>query len=180
MMKNSLNQSIAKKQAGRKNVFNSTIKLNFMQKIKYVSFLLVFCGLIVSAQASKKFKKNDGDKEKVALAIDELSRAMVNRDRTALQDLMMEELTYGHSSGKIENKQEFIDAVVNGDFDFISINTEEQTIFFSGDDTAVARHMFHTKAVSAGKPVDIRIGNMIVLRKQKGQWKFLARQAYKL
>ena len=133
-----------------------------MPKIKCLTILLVFCGVVVSAQTSKKAKKYDGDIERVALAINDLSQAMVNRDRTALQNLMMEELTYGHSSGKIENKQEFIDEVVNGDFDFIS------------------RHFFHTKALSAGKPVDIRIGNMMVLRKQKGQWKILARQAYKL
>lgn len=151
-----------------------------MPKIKCLTILLVFCGVVVSAQTSKKAKKYDGDIERVALAINDLSQAMVNRDRTALQNLMMEELTYGHSSGKIENKQEFIDEVVNGDFDFISIDTEEQTIFLSGDDTAVVRHFFHTKALSAGKPVDIRIGNMMVLRKQKGQWKILARQAYKL
>ena len=151
-----------------------------MKKIIYLSILLVFSGLIVSAQTSKNSKKDNGDIEKVALAINNLSQAMVNRDSTALHNLMMEKLSYGHSSGKIENKQEFIDEVVNGDFDFISIDTEEQTIFISGDDTAIVRHFFHTKAISADKPVDIRIGNMMVLRKQKGQWKILARQAYKL
>ena len=151
-----------------------------MKKIIYLSILLVFSGLLVSAQTSKNSIKDNGDIEKVALAINNLSQAMVNRDSAALHNLMMEKLTYGHSSGKIENKQEFIDEVVNGDFDFISIDTEEQTIFLSGDDTAIVRHFFHTKAISADKPVDIRIGNMMVLRKQKGQWKILARQAYKL
>jgi len=151
-----------------------------MKKIKYLSILLIFCGPIVSAQTSKKPVENENQIEKVAMTIDDLSQAMVNRDKNALQNLMMEELTYGHSSGKIENKQEFIEVVVNGDFDFISIDTEEQTIFISGDETAVVRHFFHTKAISNGEPVDVRIGNMIVLRKKKDQWKILARQAYKL
>jgi hypothetical protein len=105
---------------------------------------------------------------------------MVNRDETALKNLTTEALTYGHSSGNIENKQAFVDAVVHGDFNFISTDTENQTVYFSGDDTAVVRHIFLIEAINKGNPVSIRLGNMMVFKKQKNQWRLLARQAYKL
>jgi ketosteroid isomerase-like protein len=140
---------------------------------------VVLCSLTALPQSSKKSRENKGDSKNVALVIEELSRAMVDRDKAVLENLVMDEMTYGHSSGKIENKTEFIEEVVNGAFDFISINPSEQTIYLSGD-TAVVRHIFNAKAVNDGTQADIRIGNILVLKRNKGRWKVLARQAYKL
>ena len=119
------------------------------------------------------------DKERIAKTVASLYQAMVDRDEATLTDLTAESLTYGHSSGTIENKQDYIEAVVRGDFDFITIVPADQTISISGN-TATVRHIFITDALNAGKPVEIRIGCLMVFQKQKGQWKLLARQAYKL
>ncbi|MRI00491.1 DUF4440 domain-containing protein [Kriegella sp. EG-1] len=145
-------------------------------KIIYKLFLLfVFCSALVSAQES-----NNKEIKEIEKTINSLSIAMVDRDGETLESLLVDELTYGHSSGRIENKNQFIEAVVHGDFDFVTINRTEQTIFLSGDETAVVRHIFESNALNAGVPVDIRIGNMMVLKKHKNKWKVLARQAYKL
>ncbi|MEO9892807.1 nuclear transport factor 2 family protein [Aurantibacter sp.] len=146
-----------------------------MKNINKLFLLFVFCGTLVSAQ-----KPNNKEILEVEKTIATLSKAMVDRDGPTLEKLTMEELTYGHSSGRIENKKQYIEAVVHGDFDFLTLNRNEQTIFLSGEDTAVVRHIFATNALSAGKHVDVRIGNMMVLKKHKNQWKVLARQAYKL
>ena len=151
-----------------------------MNKLTYSLFILFFGSLTVSAQNTTKSIKKHNDKAFVEAVVEELNQAMVDRDANTLRKLTMEELTYGHSSGKIEKKQEFIAAVVYGDFDFIKTETKSQTLFFSGKKTAVVRHIFEIEAVSNGKPVEIRIGNMMVFRKQKDLWKLLARQAYKL
>ncbi|MBM1105806.1 nuclear transport factor 2 family protein [Aurantibacter crassamenti] len=148
-----------------------------MRKIKYLFIIFVACGFAATAQTSKT---NNTEILEVEKTIDKLSQAMVDRDGKTLRELTMDELTYGHSSGTLENKQQFIDQVVNGEFDFITLNTEEQTIFISGDDTAVARHFFVTDAKSEGKDVHVKIGNMMILKKNNGKWKVLARQAYKL
>lgn len=151
-----------------------------MYKATYSLFFLFFGSLIVSAQNTNHSIKKQDDKALVEAVVEELNQAMVDRDAASLQKLTMEELSYGHSSGKIEKKQEFIAAVVYGDFDFISTKTQSQTLFFSGKETAVVRHIFEIEALSNGKPVEIRIGNMMVFRKHKNLWKLLARQAYKL
>jgi ketosteroid isomerase-like protein len=150
-----------------------------VKKVTYTLILAVLCTLTALPQSSKKSRENKGDSKNVALVIEELSRAMVDRDKAVLENLVMDEMTYGHSNGKIENKTEFIEEVANGAFDFISINPSEQTIYLSGD-TAVVRHIFNAKAVYDGTQADIRIGNILVLKRNKGRWKVLARQAYKL
>lgn len=108
------------------------------------------------------------------------NRAMVDPTPELMDSLCSDELTYGHSSGLIQNKTEFISDVVNGPFDFLSVEAPDQAINLLGN-TAIVRHIFLAKASNRGEPVDIRIGNVQVYqRNNDGSWKLLARQAYKL
>ena len=91
----------------------------------------------------------------------------------------MESLTYGHSSGKIENKKEYVDGVLNGGFQFSSITPENQTITTSGK-TGIVRHIFKGEGTNNGAPATVNIGCLLVFQKEGKQWRLLARQAYKL
>lgn len=125
--------------------------------------------------------------EQVQITIDEVQQAvsifneaMVNPTVELMDDLCADELTYGHSSGLIQNKAEFIDDIVNGPFDFLSLEAADQSIHISGN-TAIVRHIFLAKGTNAGEVADVRIGNVQVYQKDKqGKLKLLARQAYKL
>ncbi len=120
---------------------------------------------------------NDDEIDEVVTAF---NKAMIARDRAALEQLCSDQLSYGHSSGLIQNKAEFIDDIMNGPFHFLSISTPEQTIVLDGD-TAVIRHILTADATRDGAPVAIKIGNVQIYKKaQDGSWKLLVRQAYKL
>jgi hypothetical protein len=45
----------------------------------------------------------------VAQAVDALTKAMIDVDRARLEALTAEQLSYGHSAGRVENKKEFVD-----------------------------------------------------------------------
>ena len=140
-----------------------------------------------SNKSEKENIKNSSTVQQESLSIEEVqqavlifNKAMIDPTVELMKGLCAEELTYGHSSGLIQNKAEFIDDIVNGPFDFISLEAPEQTIHISGN-TAIVRHIFLAKGTNAGEPVDVRIGNMQVYQKDKdGKLKLLARQAYKL
>ena len=87
--------------------------------------------------------------------------------------------SFGHSSGKIENKAEFIEALVSGKSNFNSIEFKDQTISISGS-TALVRHKLYAEITDNGKTANIAIGILLVWVKQKGKWRLLGRQAYKL
>jgi hypothetical protein len=93
--------------------------------------------------------------------------------------LVSNDLSYGHSAGKVENKDQFIDFLFNGPFKFTAINTSDQTIRVSGKD-AIVRHVFLGKATNAGVPTEIKVGNLMIWRKEGGSWRLLARQAFKI
>jgi hypothetical protein len=119
-------------------------------------------------------------KDEVQRAVFTFNEAMVNPTAELMDKLCADKLTYGHSNGLIQNKAAFIDDLVNGPFDFLSLEVADQTITISGN-MAIVRHIFLAKGTNAGVAVDVRIGNTQVYQKDRdGVLKLLARQAYKL
>ncbi|ULQ50733.1 nuclear transport factor 2 family protein [Flavihumibacter fluvii] len=140
------------------------------------SFVPVFAFLIlIVGNAAAQSKEESA----VMAATSALNKAMVDGDKTSLESLTATELSYGHSSGKVDNQSQFITALVSGSVDFTSIDITNQTIQVSGKN-AIVRNMFSGKLTSDGKPVELKIGILMVWKKYKGNWKLLARQGYKL
>lgn len=139
--------------------------------------IVLFIALIMLASTSMMAQSKS--EQIVAEAVTALHNNVVNPNREALDKLVSADLSYGHSAGKVENKDQFIDFLFNGPFKFTSINVSDQTIQVSGKN-AVVRHIFIGKATNNGVPTDIRIGNLMVWRKEGSQWKLLARQAFRL
>lgn len=144
-------------------------------KIKFALLTLVITiSMNMSAFAQAKEQKE------ISSAVEQLRKALVDPDKTTLDRLSDDLLTYGHSNGRIENKKEFIDNLVNGNSDFLSIEFSDQTIVVSGN-TAVVRHILKGDNHDKGKdPGKVNIAVLIVWQKKNGQWKMLARQAVKL
>lgn len=152
----------------------------------FVLFILIGCRQNtdrVATETSTVTMELDQDPptlEEVQEAVSTFNMAVVDPTAELMETLCAKELTYGHSSGLIQDREVFIDDVVNGPFDFSSVEAPEQTIRISGN-TAIVRHIFLAKATNAGQPIDIRIGNVQVFQKGKdGKLRLLARQAYKL
>ncbi len=119
------------------------------------------------------------DEKQVAVAVETLTKAMIDGNKAALEKISSDALSYGHSSGKIQNKTEFVEAIASGQSDFVTINLTDQTIVIK-DQTAIVRHKLSAETNDGGKPGTVNLGIMLVWVKEKGNWKLLARQAFKL
>lgn len=113
-------------------------------------------------------------------AVETMRQAMLSAKKAELEKVGAPNLSYGHSSGRVENNAEFVDAIVTGKSSFVTLNLNDQTVDVEGD-VAIVRHIFEAKTNDSGKPGEVKIGVMQVWKKDKaGDWKLLARQAYKL
>ena len=65
-----------------------------------IAVVFILSTLFLSAQ--NKVEKS------IAHQVEMLRQAMVNADEVALNDLVCEKLSYGHSAGYVEDKKEFI------------------------------------------------------------------------
>jgi ketosteroid isomerase-like protein len=138
---------------------------------RLIIIISLFMPCIMNAQSK--------DEKEVAAAVEQLRDAMVNPDKTVLEKLTAEKLSYGHSSGQIDDKNKFIEKLVSGASDFVSISLTEQTISIS-EKVAIVRHILTAKTNDGGKPGDVHIRVLLIWQKQKGDWKLLARQAVKI
>lgn len=142
-----------------------------MKSVLSLFVLFALSAFTVSAQSKHE--------KAVAAAVETLNQGILDPEKSLLENIASNELSYGHSGGKVQNKSEFVEDLLHGTFDFLTVNTTDQKIIISGKN-AIVRHIFIAKATNAGTPVDLRIGNLLVWKKEHGQWKLLARQAFKL
>ena len=119
------------------------------------------------------------DEAAVAQAVEDFRKAQLAKDRNQFETLCADQMTYGHSSGRIETKKQFIDDATGPRSVWKFIELSKQTIQIVGDN-AVVRNIFTGENVSAGKTNAINIGILMVWKKHDGRWKLLARQAYKI
>ena len=103
---------------------------------------------------------------------------MISGERTALEAIASEHLSYGHSGGHVEGKAEFVEKIASGKSDFVTINISEQTIDIVGK-TAIVRHLFDSTTNDGGKPGTVKLKILLIFEKQGKDWKLLARQAVK-
>ena len=106
-----------------------------------------------------------------------LRKLMITPDRSTLERIFADQLSYGHSDGRVQTKAEFTDALVNGKSVFKSISISGQTISLAGD-IAIVRHRFEADAISNGVAAQPRIRILQVWQKQGGAWRLLVRQAH--
>ena len=119
-------------------------------------------------------------KKEIESTIDALTKAMIAADGPALGKLTADELSYGHSTGAIEDKTVYIKNILAGSPKFSDIHSTDQTISQAGD-LAIVRNISTFKGTKPdGSPLDIRIGVLMVWKKSGGDWKLFARQGYKL
>ena len=119
------------------------------------------------------------DQAAVAEAIAALTKAMLAADKAKLESLLSDNLSYGHSSGKIETKKEVVDVVAGKKTIYNKIELSNHVITVAGNN-AIARHAWESESGTGdGKWNVAKIGVLQVWAKEGGSWKLLARQAFR-
>jgi hypothetical protein len=124
------------------------------------------------------FAFSDKKEDAVTTAVNKLRDALVSGNKADLESIASEKLSYGHSNGLIENKAAFVENIVSGKSDFVSIVLSEQSIVFSGK-TAIVRQKLDAVTSDGGKPGEAHLKVLLVWQKQGVSWKLIARQAVK-
>jgi ketosteroid isomerase-like protein len=132
--------------------------------------ILLFTMITMSGAAQQKT---------VEEAVETLKKLLVSPEAKALSDLTHKDLSYGHSSGKIENQSEFIDQLVSKRSDFRKVEFLDQTVVLEGK-TAIVRHTLEADTFDGGKPGNVKLKILLVWVKDKKDWKLMARQAVRI
>ncbi|KUJ60198.1 hypothetical protein AR687_19070 [Flavobacteriaceae bacterium CRH] len=140
----------------------------------HILILMILIQVSVFAQ-----KSNAKEEETVNNRVEILRQAMIDADGVKLKALTSEKLEYVHSNGNFQNQTEFVEGIVSGKSDFVTIEFQNQTISVNGD-VAIVRHILEAHTKDGGIDKDIKIGIMLIWQKQKNNWILIARQAFKI
>ena len=142
-----------------------------MKKLILLSALFLLNVTFVNAQSA--------DEMKVTEAVSMLRQAMIDADKTVLEKILHEDLSYGHSSGTIETKAMLIESLISNNSDFKTMDLTDQTIKIAGKN-AIVRHKLYAETLNKGVVGTAKLYVLMVFVKVKGNWFLLARQAAKI
>jgi len=135
--------------------------------------ILIFSSLILTVNFAFAQKKD------VEEAVNKLTKLMITPDSLALDKLVLNDLSYGHSSGKVETKQDFMTSLLSGSSDFVDINLTDQKIIVQNK-TALVRHTLNAKTNDKNVAGSVKLNVLLIWSKEKAGWKLLGRQAVKV
>ncbi|HEV7350579.1 nuclear transport factor 2 family protein [Telluribacter sp.] len=135
-----------------------------------LSFILLsYCSVLAQSVQEKQ----------VQTAIETWKNAVLTRNEAALRSILAEELSYGHSSGLIETKAEFLDVILNRKSVFETLEMPDMEIKIVGN-TAVVRNKMFADVVTGGVRNKTNLGVLQVWTRGQNGWQLLARQGFKL
>jgi ketosteroid isomerase-like protein len=142
--------------------------------MKYFFQLLMFFVLTSSGAFAQSNSEAD-----VAKAMERLNAAILSGDAQKLNAISGVQVSYGHSDGRVQNKAEFVDALVSRQSVFTKIDITNQKIVMMGD-TAIVRNHVSADIAPGGKPGHVELEIIYVFRIEGGEWRLIGRQAFKI
>lgn len=99
------------------------------------------------------------------------------KDSVALEKLLANTVSYGHSHGKVQNRSELLKAISSNQSTYADTVVSNMKIFIE-DKTAIVRYLFKAKEIKKdGSVTDLNLSIMLVWIKDKKGWMMMGRQA---
>jgi hypothetical protein len=106
--------------------------------------------------------------------------AQINKDTTALNMLLSDDLVYVHSNALIENKKEYVAKIANRQADYREVNIEKVKARLYNKNTAVINGTAKINLWQTDKMTTIYLNYTDIWVKQKGKWQMVSWQSTKI
>lgn len=107
-----------------------------MKKLTSIFAMLV---LVLSACTGQESKQRNGkvpmttEEREVYSAYEAINKAMIEKDRAAMERYFDEKLIFTHMSGKKQTREEFIGEIMDGTLNYFKVDTKDYSISVDGD-----------------------------------------------
>lgn len=140
--------------------------------MKFVTTILFSAlSFIACAQSS--------DEEKLTITVKEFHQALVKRNTVSINQQTDRALSYGHSNGWVETKEDLIKDLETGYISYQKINEDSISILMNGD-MANVRFLADISATMKGTSSSFKLRVLEVWIKKSKRWLLFARQAVKV
>ena len=137
-------------------------------KLVFVTILLLVSSLAIG-QDTVGLKK----------ATTALNEALLNKDAAVLKVLLHNDLSYGHSNGWIQSKEDVMADFVSGKIEYKKIEAGEERFVVNKEAVSV-RSITKVEGVVNGTAFSMSLQVLQVWKRIKKQWVLIARQSVKV
>jgi hypothetical protein len=123
--------------------------------------VLVLSTVVMALLGAAPVVAQSGDEAAVAQAMEAFRNAALKADRGQFEALTADQLSYGHSAGRAENKAQFIEGATSGRSTWKFITLTDQTIHIVRT-TAIVRYTFTGESERDGKTNPVKLGVLTV------------------
>ena len=130
-----------------------------------------FAGLVAVAQVDSISLKD---------AMSNLDKALLNKDQRTLQRVMHKEVSYGHSNGWVQTKQDILNDLQTGKLVYNKIENSNVMIVALNKKWATVRTNTNAEGSISGTAFQLKLHVLQVWIKTKMGWQLMARQSTKI
>lgn len=120
------------------------------------------------------------DLDAVLAAEDARFAAMIAADPEAMRRWFAEDLSYVHSTGVVEDREQLIASIVGRKLTYLAVEPSERRVVFQGADSAFVHGVANIKARSGGNTLDFPARYLAVYALQDASWRLRAWQSLRL
>ena len=136
-----------------------------------LTICLLFTSVISIAQADSVSLKE---------AMSNLDKALINKDEKMLVQLLHADVSYGHSNGWVQNKNDIINDLKSGKLVYSKIENTSVMIVAISNNWATVRINANAEGSINGTAFQLKLHVLQVWMKSMTGWQLLARQSTKL
>lgn len=114
---------------------------------------------------------------RVLAAEDARFAAMLSADAAAMRHWFAPDLHYTHSTGQVENRDQFIDSIASGRLRYLSVTTSDRKVSMLGANAALVRGRARMRAARGEATIELQIRYLAVYRWLDGNWVLQAWQS---
>ena len=141
--------------------------------MRTIILTLALSGLLTAPALAAPAEKD------VLAAMDAWKQAMLKKDRAVLEKVFHPDLSYGHSSGVLENKTQAIEHVVAGGGTYTAIDLSDTKVQVHGNAAIVTGKAEYHEHTKENKDTTANLVVLSVWLKGPKGWQMVARQATK-
>ena len=112
-------------------------------------------------------------------AMQQLDKALLQKDETVLKTVLHKDLSYGHSNGWIQSKNDVLNDFASGKLTYNKIENNSSVIIVITKEYATVKTNTNAEGVVNGTAFNLKLHIMQFWIKTKKGWQLIARQSAK-
>jgi hypothetical protein len=113
-------------------------------------------------------------------AMQQLDKALLQKDETVLKSVLHKDLSYGHSNGWIQSKSDILNDFTSGKLTYSKIENNSSAIILINKEYTTVKTNTNAEGVVNGTAFKLTLHIMQFWIKTKKGWQLIARQSAKL